>query len=110
MQYLEMARKNKLNRKAYARLCRALFWHKFEGATVLPVRLLLLAQTKKLEQRVGVSGAPNDNFLENICSEDDLRSRIFGPFVVKFLACLPLLGFWNIQKMVKLPIFNGFLP
>ena len=39
-------------------------------------------------------------FLENICSEDDLRSRIFGPFVVKFLACLPLLGFWNIQKMV----------
>ena len=30
---------------------------------------------------------------ENICSEDDLRSRIFGTFVVKFLACLPLLGF-----------------
>ena len=25
----------------------------------------------------------------NICSEDDLRSRIFGTFVVKFLACLP---------------------
>ena len=33
---------------------------------------------------------------ENICSEDDLRSRIFGTFVVKFLACLPLLGFSNI--------------
>ena len=32
-------------------------------------------------------------FLENICSEDDLRSRIFGTFVVKFLACLSLLGF-----------------
>ena len=31
--------------------------------------------------------------LENICSEDDLRSRIFGTFVVKFLACLPLLEF-----------------
>ena len=29
-------------------------------------------------------------FSENICSEDDLRSRIFGTFVVKFLACLPL--------------------
>ena len=29
---------------------------------------------------------------ENICSEDDLRS------VVKFLACLPLLGFSNILK------------
>ena len=25
-------------------------------------------------------------FSENICSEDDLRSRIFGTFVVKFLA------------------------
>ena len=33
------------------------------------------------------AGAP-----KNICSEDDLRSRIFGTFVVKFLACLPLLG------------------
>ena len=36
--------------------------------------------------------------LENICSEDDLRSRIFGTFVVKFLACLPLLGFSNPPK------------
>ena len=35
-------------------------------------------------------------FLENIWSEDDLRSRIFGIFVVKILACLPLLGFSNI--------------
>ena len=34
-------------------------------------------------------------FSENICSEDDLRSRIFGTFVVKFLACLPVLGFSN---------------
>ena len=34
------------------------------------------------------SAAPNDNFRENIRSEDDLRSRIFGAFVVKFLACL----------------------
>ena len=33
---------------------------------------------------------------ENICSEDDLRSRIFETFVVKFLACLPLLGFSNV--------------
>ena len=30
-------------------------------------------------------------FSENICLEDDLRSRIFGTFFVKFLACLPLL-------------------
>ena len=40
-------------------------------------------------------------FSENICSEDDLRSRIFGTFVVKFLACLLLLVrspriFWNL--------------
>ena len=35
------------------------------------------------------AGAPNDNFRKNICSEDDLRSRIFGTFVVNFLlACL----------------------
>ena len=32
-------------------------------------------------------------FSENICSEDDLRSRIFETFVVNFLARLPLLGF-----------------
>ena len=31
-------------------------------------------------------------FSENICSEDDLRSRIFGKLFVKFIACLPLLG------------------
>ena len=42
------------------------------------------------------AGAPNDNFRKNICSEDDLRARIFGTFVVKFLACLLLLGFSNI--------------
>ena len=35
-------------------------------------------------------------FSENICSEDDLRSRIFGTCVVKFLACMPVLGFSNI--------------
>ena len=39
-------------------------------------------------------------FSENICSEDDLRSRIFGTFVLKFLACLTVLGFSNIYKMV----------
>ena len=35
-------------------------------------------------------------YSENICSEDDLRSRIFGTFVVKFITCLPVLGFPNI--------------
>ena len=37
-------------------------------------------------------------FSENICSEDEWRSRIFGTFVVKFLGCLPLLGFSNRLK------------
>ena len=66
--------------------------------------------TSKDERRELQAGAPNDNFRKNICSEDNLRSRIFETFVVKFLACLPLLGFSNIQKMVYLPIFNGLLP
>ena len=35
-------------------------------------------------------------FSQNICSEDDLRCGIFVTFVVKFLACLPHLGFSNI--------------
>ena len=42
------------------------------------------------------TGAPNENFRKNICLEDDLRSIIFGTFVVKFIAFLPLLGFSNI--------------
>ena len=35
-------------------------------------------------------------FSENICSEDNMRSRILGTYVVKFIASLPLLGFPNI--------------
>ena len=50
----------------------------------------------KISRYAQGTGAPNDNFRTNICSEDDLRSRIFGTFVVKFIACLPLLGFSNI--------------
>ena len=46
---------------------------------------------------------------EIICYACAERSRIFVTFVVKFSACLPLLGFSNIQKMVYLLIFNGFL-
>ena len=47
---------------------------------------------------------------ENICSEDDLRSRIFGTFVLKFLACLPVLGFSNICKMYNCPFLTDFYP
>ena len=42
------------------------------------------------------SRGTQSQFSENTCSEDDWRSRIFGTFIVKFLACLPLLGFSNI--------------
>ena len=58
-----------------------------------------------------LSGAPNVNFnSENICSEEDLRSRIFGTFVVKFLACLVLLvhlfmkSSLNIIESTSLPL------
>ena len=50
-------------------------------------------------------------FSENICSEDDLRSRIFGTFVVKILACLPVLGFSNIyKKKYNCPFLKDFYP
>ena len=51
-----------------------------------------VGRTRTLESSRGTQR----QFSENICSEDDLRSRIFGTFVVKFLACRPLLGFSNI--------------
>ena len=38
--------------------------------------------------------------VSNMKKEDDLKTRIFGAFVVKFLACLPLLEFSNVYKMV----------
>ena len=41
-------------------------------------------------------GLTQRQFSENICSKDYLTSRVFGTFVVKFFACLQLLGFSNI--------------
>ena len=62
----------------------------WEITTTLAKTVLVFAtQNKRGTQR---------QFSENICSEDDLRSRIFGRFVVKFLACLPLLRFSNSLK------------
>ena len=50
-------------------------------------------------------------FSENICSEDDL-TRIFETFVVKFLACLPLLGFSNtdLTTWYNCPFLTDFYP
>ena len=49
-------------------------------------------------------------FSENICSEDDLRPRIFGTFVVKFLACLPLLEFSASKNWYHCPFLTNFYP
>ena len=49
-----------------------------------------------LISHVFIQGHLTSIFSENIGSEDDFRSKIFGTFVVKSLACLPLLGFSNI--------------
>ena len=43
-----------------------------------------------------VIGGTQRQISENICSEDDLRSRILEIFVVKFRAYLHVLGFSNI--------------
>ena len=43
-------------------------------------------------EKLNIKGTQRQ-FSENICSEDDLISRIFGTLVVKFLTCLPVLGF-----------------
>ena len=53
------------------------------------------AAARFVDRRTDFRGTQSQ-FSENICSEDDLRSRIFRTFFVKFLACLPLLGFSNI--------------
>ena len=43
-----------------------------------------------------VTGAPNVNFRKISVRKTIRDLEIFGTFVVKFLACLPLLGFSNI--------------
>ena len=63
------------------------------GSLVVPMILAIV--TSRTENRATSRGTQRQ-FSENICSEDDLRSRIFGTFVVKFFACMPLLGFSNI--------------
>ena len=55
---------------------------------------------RQLKNRITEIRLVDASGAQNICSEDDLRSRIFGTLVVQFLACMPLLGFSNSQKMV----------
>ena len=62
-------------------------------ASLLPVHARPISDMKSQ-----IGRGTQRQFSENICSEDEWRSRIFGTFVVKFLACLPLLGFSNRLK------------
>ena len=50
---------------------------------------------------ITLSRGTQRQFSENICSEDDLRSRIFGTLVVK-ISCLP--------ASPNCSFFNGCLP
>ena len=63
-----------------------LFGKSYEQPTIASLKSLKSTHSRGTQRQ----------FLENICSENDLRSRIFGAFVVTFLACLSLLGFSNI--------------
>ena len=65
----------------------------------LNLRETVSIRAKALGSLLQIRGTQRQ-FLENISSKDDLRSGIFGTFVVKFIACLSLLGFSNIQEMV----------
>ena len=47
---------------------------------------------------------------ENICSEDDLRSKIFGTFVVRFLASCLSQDFRTSTKWFNYPFLTDFYP
>ena len=68
---------------------------KIESSPLLVGRPAIKAQFNPLTAFTKRQWGTRRQFSENICPEDDLRSRIFGTFVEKFLACLPLLGFSN---------------
>ena len=55
-------------------------------------------------------GGTQRHFSENICSEDDLRSRILGTFVVKFTACLVSPRIFEHPKNGIIALFNGIFP
>ena len=73
----------------------------FEVQRVTAINILLTVSIHNLLMENSLSfcqilRGTQRQFSENICSEDDLTSGIFGTFVVIFLACRPLLGFSNI--------------
>ena len=48
---------------------------------------LIVSHSSFRDWRVHIIRGTQRQFSENICSEDDLRSRIFGAFIVQFLFC-----------------------
>ena len=73
------------------------------GIFTLYLRFVKLCRENKSE--LFVLWLINDRF-----TEDDLRSKIFGTIVVKFIACLSLLGFSNIQKWYNCPFLTDYYP
>ena len=68
--------------------------------------MILLTERRSAPYKRVIRGTQrHSEFLENICSEHDLRSRIFGTFVVKFLAWI----FEHLKNGI-IAHFNGFLP
>ena len=110
--WLEMRWKHFRTEYSRPNRCKKVVFHMFRLWYVPTgsVKPMSKSATAKLICKLIRSRGTQRQFSENICSEGDLRSRIFWTFVVKFLVCLPLLGFSNIYKMVQLPIFNGFYP
>ena len=70
--------------------------NKMEESNLINEHALNREPVPLISERSRCDRGTQGQFSENICSEDNLRSRIFGTFFVKFLACLPLLGFLNI--------------
>ena len=62
-----------------------------------------------LAQRNNEQGHPTSIFGKYL-SRKAIWDLEFSEHLLYSLACLPLLGFSSIQKMVKLPVFNGFYP
>ena len=75
-------------------------------------RLKLHSNKAKCKQNCKILRGTQRHFSENICSEDDLRSRIFGKFFVKFLACLPASPriFEHLKKWYNCPFLTDFYP
>ena len=75
-------------------------------------RLKLHSNKAKCKQNGKILRSTQRHFSENICSEDDLRSRIFRKFFLKFLACLPASPriFEHLKKWYNCPFLTDFYP